>query len=154
MPLSTDLSPETLCGAVWAHLSVTRGARPTVSDVACAVGLSARRLRQECRARGLEAPRRQIMHGCISFAAALICEGTKMEAAIRLAGLHSRWNFNRQCRRMGYRSAGSRNVAIDPRLDSGDVTRSVAAFRRRPAEPEHLVNPAEPPARCKDRTDR
>jgi hypothetical protein len=100
-----SLSAPLLCGLVWRHLERFPCQRPLVQDLANALGTTERGLRRACRLAGLGAVRRHLAYGCLTFAASLIAAGIKSDAAIRLAGFRSRWNFNRQCRAFGLGSA-------------------------------------------------
>jgi AraC-like DNA-binding protein len=99
------LNGPVLCGLVWRYLGEHPCQRPRVGDLAQAFGLTERGLRRIHHRAGGPTLRAQLAYACLSYAACLISTGTKSEAAIRLAGFRSRWNFNRQCRQFGLGSA-------------------------------------------------
>jgi AraC-like DNA-binding protein len=127
-----------LCGLVWRHLERHPCRRPCVRDLARALGTTERRLRRACQATGGSSLRLHLTYGCVTYAAQLIASGTKSEAAIRLAGYRSRWNFNRQCRQFGVGSARScRSGRPELQFSAELVERALCAFEAR----QGLVTP-------------
>jgi hypothetical protein len=111
------ISPLVISGLVWLYLSHHPGKRPRVAQMAAAAGVTERQLRRQWkRENGSMSLRRAMSNACVCLAGVLMSHGVKPDAAIRLAGLHSRWNFNRQCRRLGRGTA--RNCGGDDRWEA------------------------------------
>jgi AraC-like DNA-binding protein len=78
------------------------------------MGMGEAALRRLLRGEGALTPKALITQVCVEHAAELIRSGTKIEAALSLAGFHQKTNFNRQFRRMfgclphEYRNQGTR----------------------------------------------
>jgi AraC-like DNA-binding protein len=83
---------------VWSYLRCN-AARPTVSIIARGLGCSERHFRRLLRRSGRPPARDMITFSAVSFAASLISQGTKIEAAMLMAGFRNRTNFCAQCRR-------------------------------------------------------
>ena len=91
---------------VWECLEEHPCTRPTMSEVATIRGVTALQIRRTNQRihrvfgeRVHEASFRDALtYSCVTYARRLITQGTKVEAAMRLAGFHQKTNFNRQCR--------------------------------------------------------
>jgi methylphosphotriester-DNA--protein-cysteine methyltransferase len=74
------------------------------------LGKTAAKLRRELRRHRCATGRDIITYCCLTYAAHLIGTGTKVDAAMRLAGFHNHTNFNRQFRaflcRLPHQQAG------------------------------------------------
>jgi len=115
-----------VCGVVW--LLLDRNEVPTVPTIASLCGRSPRQLQRQWRRSGRESLRTVITYARLSYAWRLIAEGTKAQAAIKLAGYQSRWNFNRQSRRFGGRRACEYRTGGQTQLGSVDVRRVALEF--------------------------
>jgi AraC-like DNA-binding protein len=85
---------------VWAHLRAHGGRRPAMSDVTVRLGYSPlqvrRALAERCSAPLRRRFREMLCAACLTHAADMIGQGTKIEAALRLSGFRGKANFNRQ----------------------------------------------------------
>jgi methylphosphotriester-DNA--protein-cysteine methyltransferase len=77
----------------------THGRRPTMAEVAGAMELSAAQLRRRFKSAGELTFRSALTQACLTHAGMLIRNGTKIEAAMRLAGFRNKTNFNKQFNR-------------------------------------------------------
>ena len=83
---------------IWKLLDRRPGRRPSVDELARTLGTDARHLRVRLRADRCAPAREMITYGCLTYAARLIAEGVKIEAAMLIAGFHNKTNFCRQFR--------------------------------------------------------
>src|SRR5262245_27085989 len=90
-----SLSTSRLDEVIWHHL-VGCGRRPTMAEIAQSVDVSAAQLRRRLKHAGSITFRTTLTEACRTYAGLLIHNGTKIEAAMRLAGFHNKTNFNRQ----------------------------------------------------------
>jgi methylphosphotriester-DNA--protein-cysteine methyltransferase len=89
---------------VWELLEERPCQRPTMEEVAAVRGCRARDIRRATeRIQRILGPigycatfRDALTYSCLTYARMLIQRGTKIEAAMRLAGFHNKTNFNRQ----------------------------------------------------------
>lgn len=104
---------------VWRQLEAL-GRRPTIHEIADALDLSAAQLRRRVKSMGGITLRSVLTRACLSYAENLICDGTKIEAAMRLAGFRNKTNFNAQfSRRFGalpnqWRDSGKMHQSTAP----------------------------------------
>jgi methylphosphotriester-DNA--protein-cysteine methyltransferase len=90
-----QLELSNLQGIVWGFLETRPGVRPKMAEVAAKAEVSVLQLRRYLR-RNRRANFREIRAwSCLTYAAWLIAGGIKIEAAMRLAGFHSRSNFGK-----------------------------------------------------------
>lgn len=93
-------------------LFTTLNKRPTVEQVALALGVAPVYLRRQLRQTRSPSPHALISQVCLTRAAALVVDGMKIEAALTLAGFNHHTNFNRQFRkRFGMNPAEYRQQA-------------------------------------------
>ena len=89
---------------VWELLEEHPCRRPTMPEVAAVRGCTALGIRRTTeRIQRILGPigcgatfRDALTYSCLTYARLLIQRGTKIEAAMRLAGFHNKTNFNRQ----------------------------------------------------------
>jgi AraC-like DNA-binding protein len=72
--------------------------RPTARDLGIALGLTPSQLRRRLRQESNVTVRQAISIGCLDYAAGLLHESIKVEAALRLAGFRHYSSFCRQVR--------------------------------------------------------
>jgi AraC-like DNA-binding protein len=92
---------------VWELLEEHPGNRPTMREIAAVRGCTVLQLRRQhdqvrrvLGARGYcPSFRDALTYSCVTYAQLLIRRGTKIQAAMRLAGFQQKTNFNRQFRR-------------------------------------------------------
>jgi hypothetical protein len=75
---------------------VLSGEKPTAQEVAEQVGFGGRALRAALHKKRRPSLRSLVTYTGVLYAKCLISQGVKRCAAVRLAGLHSRWNYNRR----------------------------------------------------------
>jgi len=98
-------SHEEIARIVWQFLEERPGTRPTIADVGRAVGRTPLQLRRALAngrretANGSGTLRAMLTSACITYAAALVKRGEKVEAAMFLSGFRHKTNFGRQFRR-------------------------------------------------------
>src|SRR5688500_6341705 len=78
--------------AVWSHLRCS-ATRPTVTALAQMLGLPERTLRRRLRISGRPPARDIITFAAVAYAALMISQGTKVEAAMLMAGFRNKTNF-------------------------------------------------------------
>ena len=91
---------------VWELLEEHPGRRPTMAEVAAVRGCTPVQIRHATdhlrRILGTVAYcapfRDALTYSCLTYAGLLIRKGTKIHAAMRLAGFHQKSNFNHQCK--------------------------------------------------------
>lgn len=89
---------------VWELLEEHPCQRPTMAEVSAVRGCTALNVRRATeRIQRMLGPigycatfRDALTYSCLTYARLLIKRGTKIEAAMRIAGFHNRINFNRQ----------------------------------------------------------
>jgi methylphosphotriester-DNA--protein-cysteine methyltransferase len=104
--VETNLTLPEIERIVWELLDEHPGRRPTMQEVAAIRGFTSLQLRRTTeRIQRVLGPigycatfRDELTYSCLTYARLLIAKGTKIEAAMRLAGFHQKTNFNRQCR--------------------------------------------------------
>jgi hypothetical protein len=119
-----------VCGLVWRHLDAHPCERPAVGEIARAIGMTERQLRRRWHAKRVEPLRSLVTYACVTYAWCLIARGTKTEAAIRLAGFRNRWNFNRQSRAFGLRSASGCADGAPLQISADSIQRATDEFLR------------------------
>jgi methylphosphotriester-DNA--protein-cysteine methyltransferase len=93
-------SSEDVERVIWSELESGRSDFIRAETVARALGWnSALKMRRCVHARGLPTFRMLRAQAQLTYAVALIARGVKIDAAIRLAGLHNRTNFTERCKR-------------------------------------------------------
>jgi AraC-like DNA-binding protein len=83
---------------IWRWLDAHPGMRPRVADMARMAGVSELELRRGLRHDHASTCRAMITYGCMTYAARLIADGMKVEAAMSLAGYRNKTVFCRNCR--------------------------------------------------------
>jgi AraC-like DNA-binding protein len=106
--------------------------RPRIRDVAAQLHMTATQLRRRL-SRLQSTYRNCVRDASLTIAERLLCHGTKVEAAMLLAGLHNRTSFNRQFgRRFGCRPSEYKHRHAGDGRDRGrdDVEPTPDAHRR------------------------
>jgi AraC-like DNA-binding protein len=122
------------------------GSRLTVKEIAREFGLTEVTMRRRWRLPGMPPLRDVIILVRLGYAARLIVDGTKIEAAMRLAGFRNWTNFNRQFRRrLGGTPAEYRAQHLGDTSTGESMRRRVAlADDRTSAAPTSCRSPAPP----------
>jgi hypothetical protein len=92
-------SLEDVEGVIWSELESGRSGFISAETAARALGWhSALKMRRWAHAQGLPTFRALRAYSQLTYAVGLIARGVKIDAAIRLAGLHNRTNFTKRCK--------------------------------------------------------
>jgi AraC-like DNA-binding protein len=102
--MTANLSLPEIERVVWELLEEHPCRRPTMAEVAAVRGCTALDIRRTAeRIQRILGPvgggatfRDALTYSCLTYARLLIRRGTKIEAAMRMAGFHNRTNFTRQ----------------------------------------------------------
>jgi AraC-like DNA-binding protein len=78
---------------IWNALDQHPGRRPTMAEIARAVGMSELELRRVQQRHHAARVRDFITYGCLTYAARFIAQGEKVEWAMTRSGFHNRTNF-------------------------------------------------------------
>jgi AraC-like DNA-binding protein len=88
----------TFQSAIWDMLRREPYRRPRMAEVAARLGMTDVQLRRYLKRHNASRMRDVIAWSCLTYAADLILDGTKVEAAALAAGFRNRTNFNHQFR--------------------------------------------------------
>ena len=124
--MSTNLHLPRAQRLIWLGLDSHPGVRPRVADMSRMVGVGELELRRSLRRNHAAPCRAMITYGCLTYAARLIADGMKVEAAMSLAGFRNKTVFCRNCRDyLGFQPHALRGRSIDPLIDWDGIESSI-----------------------------